>query len=583
MSKLDDIPVTKLYEAFDRARSENKEQIALALALEIKKRTGGIVGDSSQPQYEPVPAEMPKIANPKEYYRSFREAAERGMSLGALDYTRAIGSGVKGLATGEGFLPAYKKEREETKERRQALREATPASAALAEFIPAALTGYGIGGLAARGGAGLGTQMLLGSAEGATAGALTTDGTPSEKLAAAGVGAGLGAAGTAVGALVPRPTQAAIEAQEKGIRLTAGQKTGGLPKFIEETIQGSIFDIPVGVGKARMKGFEDFNRMVIQDATSPIGVSFSKDLKPDELFTEAVEKTNKAFSDAVDSVKLERVNPIMLDRKALSNKTNKEIVINKFGLNNAEFEDYLDVIDRNFYSSILPETRSTTLKGLLGDKPLNKVLTGRRLSNALSKLNTAAQDAFEKGNKNLSNAIKNFQSSVLDEVERNAENPEAFLAARQAWSKMTAIKDAARGRDIITPGDYKKALESRYGATYRSKPEYQKMKPIMDVIGEGAPVSDFADRGLVGLQTVQGASSTAQQLGNIMNVAAPVGAVATGGSGLLPAAAITGIYSGAYRLPAGQEFLGRGYGLLLGRGAEGVGVGSPLLFDEITE
>lgn len=579
MSKLDKYSTEILYAAMEEARRSGQDDKANKLALAIEKRTGGIVGEVKEgQQIKPEPSDKKEMP-PMEYGRAIVESGARGLTLGLTDYPPAIGAGVESAIKGDGFAKGYQQQRQETVARRKKLSDIDPSASLLYETVPAMATGFGVARELAKRGATLGQQVATGAGEGSLTGLLTTYGDPYDKAVMAGIGGVTGAMGYGVGAGFPRVTQQAKDVMEKGVPLTVGQQRGAVPEFLEKTIESSLLDIPVGVSKSKLKGFEGFNRMIIEDAVKPLGITFKKDLAPEEIFTKAVRKTRDKFEEAVNKVTLTSTNPMVLRRKALEDPVNQQLLMDKFSLTPKDVPQYIKVIDDLFYSKILPKGKGTTAAEIFSKDVSvgEKQITGKRLSNAISQLNDASQEAFDDKNSALSSAIKAFRSEVIDEIQKRVKNSDDFIKSRKAWANMSAIKDASRGREIITPVDYEKALFRKYGDTFRESAEYKKIKPIKDIIGEGgAKVSQEGQDRLVGLQTVQGAQSTFGGIGNVGLAAAGGTAVGTGSAGLLlPVIGTTAGLAGGYRTKLGKEALGLLYGGA-GRGAESVGIGVPM-------
>lgn len=589
MSDLKDYSIAELYKVAKAANEQGKKNIAQVFSMEILRRTKGIVGTKEDfQQIVPKPKEMPEMADPKKYGQAYTEALARGLTLGASDYPVAIASGVKGAVTGEGFADPYKQSRQQIEGRRQQFKEASPILSLAAEVAPSMATGLGVSKVLASKGVGKAGQLLAGGAEGATAGGLTTYGDIEDKFQSAAIGAGAGVVGAGTGLLFPKVTSEAKRVSDQGIDLTVGQRRGGLPKFLEDTIEDSIIDLPVGVGARKLKVFEDFNRNIIEDAVAPIGLKFKKGMSPEDIFTKAVEKTRSAYKDAVSKVWVGATGNVKRNIKALKNKENAERFMDTHNLRKADFDRFMEEINDIVVSRIgqkkTPKIGEMT-KG--AKRTYTPTIGGEMFSDIMSSFTKRTGELYDEGSAGvkISDALKSFKQDFIDDIEDAALNIEGFNDVRAAWSNMSSIKEAAKKRDIITPIDYKNALEKRYGATYRNSEEYKKLAPIMNLIGEGGSVAMDESGSLRGLQTIQGARSSAKSTGNIIAALGAGGSVATGGTGIVPAAVGIGGLSAAYRFRPLESLLGGAYSLT-GRLGEGTGasVGSSLgalLSDEV--
>lgn len=102
-----------------------------------------------------------------------------------------------------------------------------------------------------------------------------TEGDPLTGAAAAGIGSGLGqGAGKLVGSTIGGVAQSApVQAlRDAGVRMTTGQRMGGIPKAIEDaaTSVPVIGDI---IGARRLEGLQDFNQAAFREAGTPIGAT----------------------------------------------------------------------------------------------------------------------------------------------------------------------------------------------------------------------------------------------------------------------------------------------------------------------
>jgi hypothetical protein len=126
------------------------------------------------------------------------------------------------------------------------------------------------GGKMAQAGRNLATDAIYSGVYGGNTG---QDPLTSAALGAIGSGAGQGVGGAIGAGLRGASVSPVVQAlRDRGVRMTAGQTLGGLPKSIEDGMT-SLPGVGDLVNARRLEGFQDFNRAAFQEAGAPIGAN----------------------------------------------------------------------------------------------------------------------------------------------------------------------------------------------------------------------------------------------------------------------------------------------------------------------
>ena len=163
--------------------------------------------------------------------------------------------------------------------------------------------------------------IITGSASAAATTPVTQQGDYwSDKGEQAGMGAAAGTAAKLVGSgvsrvLSPKPSEAVQQLMEAGVKLTPGQRLGGVAKRIED----AATSIP-GVGDAIRMGQRDaiksFNRAAIDEALSPVGVKLPSNIESGrEAVNFAKTTLGKGYDDVLSNTSLEglmKILPVIL-------------------------------------------------------------------------------------------------------------------------------------------------------------------------------------------------------------------------------------------------------------------------------
>lgn len=519
----------KLEKAIVKAYQAGNEDHVRILAKEIKKTKKA---REEYVPYTPVPAEDPMSAT--EFAKSYAESMARGLTFNAYDYLKAFAAGAGAKLGGGEYLPSYKAERERTENRRQKFYKEAPATAMVGEILPSMVTGLGTAKAVSKLGGGKAAQLLAGTAESAGAGALGTYGGGQEKLIGGAIGLGTGLVGTGLGLALPAKRQISKSLMEKDIPLTLGQERGGFPELAEEVMGQSIFGSPLGVIKAQAKSFEGFHINKLDDILEPLSLTASRDLEPREAYSQAVNSIKNAFQKSVEGTGLDATGEVIRNFKALSTEKNADRLRKSLNMTPAHFEKY-----------------QTIIKNAVIDRVEDLEMTGEMLQDSLSALGEAASllrqgkksfgvEVDKAAGRRIGAALEAYRQNLLDQVQRKAKNPKAFLAAREAYRRLVPVKEAMKGKDVLTPVNYKKSLERNLGEEYTKSAEYKKLKPFLEVLGEGsyptAKATGYGVKTPVGLASTLGLLSTGGLAGYLSPAA--LAGIGLGGTGAL------GVYRG---------------------------------------
>lgn len=149
---------------------------------------------------------------------------------------------------------------------------------------------------------------VKGAGEGAAYGFNTTDGTLGERVKAAGKGAalsgGMSSGGSVLGGAVARavggkPVSKNVQTlADAGIVMTPGQRAGGVRKWFEDSVLGSIPGVKAIPAAAKNRAIDQLNVAGYNDVLSPIGQRLPMDTTPG---AEAVRALQSTVGDAYDT------------------------------------------------------------------------------------------------------------------------------------------------------------------------------------------------------------------------------------------------------------------------------------------
>jgi len=327
--------------------------------------------------------------------------------------------------------------------------------------------------------------------------AATTTGDITDRLgagAAGGLGGVLGykAAGAIGSAMAPKGGEAQT-LFEKGVRVTPGQRAGGMVGTAEEALS-SVPYVGDVIGSARRRTMEDFNRAAINEALKPIGVQFKANAP---IGRDGIAAANEAISRQYDRV-------LSFATGQIDNDFQTAIGIAKQGLNIAD-EAKIGQFDRILES---------TFRKLQPNQ--NGIVNGVSLKAAQSNLSQLANKFAKSANaddKILSDALYEVRGAITNMAKRHSPPgvAEAIDKTDEAYSLFSRVADASTRRiagsttddvsGMFTPGDLLQTIKQSAGQSSKAlargeKPLQQFAEQSQRVIGNRLPDSGTARRAM---------------------------------------------------------------------------------------
>lgn len=394
--------------------------------------------------------------------------------------------------------------------------------------------------------------------------AATTSGDLTDRLmagAAGGAGGYVGykAAGAVGNALSPKGGDAQ-DLFTKGIRVTPGQRAGGMVGLAEEAFS-SIPYVGDVIGSARRRSMEDFNRAAINEALKPIGITF----KPGApIGREGISAANEAISRQYDRV-------LSFASGQIDNDFQTAIAAAKQGLTIAD-DAKIGQFDR-----IIENTFKKLQPGQGG------IVSGPSLKTAQSNLSQLANTFSKSANaddKILADALYQVRAAITDMAKRYSPPgvAQAIDKTDEAYSLFSRVADASTRRIVgsntdeisgmFTPGDLLQTIKQGAGQSSKAlargdKPMQQFAEQAQRVIGNRLPDSGTARR--------------AMQAGSVMGLGAlldPMAAsLALGASAMYTPAGIAAMNAASTMRPG----VVRQLGLLAPSAAPALGISGGLL------
>jgi hypothetical protein len=498
--------------AADRAGDKRSAQI---FANEIKK-----IRASEQPAAEPKPARNimedltlfatnPLLAGQrmmemrgmseaeKEQQRASETALRRqqvsGMMFGGLEEAKALGSGVAGAVTGEGFKPAFSRKLAEEEAITTRTKEQYPAASLASEISGSLLTGGAAAKRLAQMDLGkdltTGQKLIrqalaqtgLGGAEAGLYGFLGTEGGMEERVPAAGISSAIGAPAGLLGSVLPRVTEPAKQFMEYATP-TVGQALGGFTKRVEEALES----VPL-LGDVIRGGQKDvvntFSNKVINDAFAPIGFKVSAGKTGAEAMEAAEEALSTAYKKGVENATLPDARPVM--------KSINDIMEE----NNTLRPEFFEQLQNTLNNSMKPSYFDQGFK-----------MSGKAVKEADEELGRMAR-ANMKGSpqeRQVGEAIFKFQKIFRDELLRQNPQSKDLAAAREVYKNLIPLRKAsiAAGteRGTFTPKQLLSALKASDRTVGKRKygigamPSQRMAETAQDVLSKTVPDSGTAFR-----------------------------------------------------------------------------------------
>lgn len=290
-----------------------------------------------------------------------------------------------------------------------------------------------------------------------------TEGDPLTGAAAAGIGSGLGqGAGKLVGSTIGGVAQSApVQAlRDAGVRMTTGQRMGGIPKAIEDaaTSVPVLGDI---IGARRLEGLQDFNQAAFREAGAPIGARVSQTGREgvEELLGTPGQPGGGAVGAAYDAA-LQGVD-IPLDQQFLTDLTAAgQSASNRLP---PDYASRFDLITRN---RLGPAIKTGNLTGTDYQQALRGLKEARRTADR-------GAPGFEQDYKeSLTGVIDALEAQMgrggaQDVIDNLGLANEAYRASRTVGDAVSAAKNSVNEIGTFTPAQLNTAAErsaKKYGS-----------------------------------------------------------------------------------------------------------------------
>ena len=470
-----------------------------------------------------------------------------GATFGYIDEMRAlVRTELDDALMGMGLKPLYG-----NKSYEQNLAEGRKMLDDFGEANPKTALGLELGGGALTGGASaakvLGTKLIqnapkltkylasggVGAGQGFVAGSgYEKEG---ERLKGGGIGAAIGgplgfAIPAAIGGvqrmIAPKSnvSNAANMLIKEGVSLTPGQRLGGFT----QTTEDALTSFPVlgeFIKGAKIRGIEDFNRVVINKALAPIGEKLSDKVPVGrEAVAEMLEKASNAYKKLLPNL---RFNMDTQFRSQLN-----EVIDNAQFLSDATLKKFNKIVEKNLVSKL------DNKMGMSGESFKTAESTLGKLATTLSK--STDEDAVQ-----LTGAVKQLQTLMRESLERTNPSQAAQLKnANKTYRMISIVEDASakapgQFNGVFNPSQFDRAVK---GAKTMGKPKRQYVK------GQ-ATMQELSD------PAVQRLSPTIPDSGTPLR--GMTAAIAGGGGGILIDPVTGGLLAGAlgaYTRP-GSAFL----------------------------
>lgn len=294
------------------------------------------------------------------------------------------------------------------------------------------------------------------------------------------------------GAMVPAAEEAPQTSQgmlgEQGVRLTPGQRVGGLAKSMED----KATSIPItgdAITAARKRGLSDFNIATINKALEPIGVKLPDGI---EAGHPAIEAGQTALSDAYDDL-----------LPSLRFKADEPFA--------------QSVSELHSLTSELPESEAAQFTNILNNRVVKRLgpegtADGITLKQIESELTRKAGQLKASKQYDLSDAVNQLRANIRDALER--QNPEAasdLSNINQAYAMFSRAEDASMRRVTsggnFTPSDLLQAIKTNAIRTGNRKAYARGDQFLQDWANAGQEVlpSAIPDSGTTGRALLAGA------------------------------------------------------------------------------
>lgn len=292
--------------------------------------------------------------------------------------------------------------------------------------------------------------------------------------------------------------------KEAGVQPTVGQALGGAFNTMEEKLQVVPFFGDM-ITRARGMARDDFNKMVINEVTSPIGVKINK------IGQEGIAEAGDAISKHYDDV-LTNIKGVRFDDEFAQNLSNLK-----------NMSEYMTPDDAAVFNKILQNEVGTKIStGGVEAK------TYKALDSKLGKLATQKRASSPE----LSDAIRELQALMREQVSRsNPEQAAALDAANAAWAKLVRLeragKAAANKEGVFTPAQLMSAVKGADKSTRgRAAARGEALMQDTATIGQNILGNKYPDSGTAGRILAAGGLGAAGYANPLLLGAGAVGSAA---------------------------------------------------------
>lgn len=429
-------------------------------------------------------ASSPNVKKKNKKISGMARAVLQGLTFGTADEAEAA---FRSLMGDETYAENIDQIRGEIKE----FAEDNPKTALGLELVGSLPTAFlGGAGLARLGVKG---ALKVGGIEGAAYAAGSADGDAVDRAQAAAVGGVVGAGVGKLSDLVfPKVGEAARKLMKQGVRLTPGQRVGGLTKELEERATSIPFVGDV-IESGQQNAMDDFNRAAINTSIRMLGKGFKKVPKNKtgrEAYEFAKEQLDEAYAKAIPNLKANVGSEFenSLVKIIQDNADLGEDGLKKFQLKlNKILAAKVTSEDRILRGDVLKTVDSDL--GFEATKFLkSSIASERELGSALSSVQTLLRQSMEGTSPQTNREYKKVQSAFR-----------TLLPVRKA------VVAASTKRGTFTPAQLlrgSKAVDQSRDkiATATGKAPLQDLgSDAQEVIGRTIPDSGTAERAMTGL------------------------------------------------------------------------------------
>lgn len=402
-----------------------------------------------------------------------REIAE-GATLGASGELVGAGTGAMAMLKGEDFMPAFKSGMGEFEAKRKAFKKEYPITGFASEVAGSLPLGLAAGARLA--GTKLAPRLLAGLGGGTTYGFLGTEGDIEDRtkggLIGGGLGLGLPLTGQLAQSALGQIKEPAKRLIEKGVDLTPGQARGRLTGLTESLLGKTFFGDVVGVGSSQKKAFEQFNIKAIEDVMKPLGYKVDLDEPIADAVNSAKIFADKKFKEAIGKSSLPVTGRVIQDVMGLKTPENIKRFRSKYNLREQDFAPFKAEVDDAVMSRIEDSS-----------------ITGEMMQDAVSQLGETATNKMSgtAAERRIGKALFAYREELLDYIQSKAKNAKKFKEVRDINRDIRPLIDASKaaGAGLFSPAQYRKKLESQFGAKWKDTPQGKALQDYLEVLGTG--------------------------------------------------------------------------------------------------